>query len=624
MNALPLVPLPRQASWHDQSLRLPEQIWVAVLSRHDQLLPTLRRFQAAARAAGIETRLTASAAGLAGVPHVVVDPQSGAVAQAQGYALTVDPMRITIAAADPPGAAYGLATLAQLLALAQGPEGGREVPCCEIRDWPDFPRRGVMLDISRGKVPTMDNLFRFVDLLADLKINEFQLYTEHTFAYREHREVWQAYSPMTGEEIMAVDQYCRERFIDLVPNQNSFGHMTQWLIHPRYRHMAEAPEGFDLPWGGRRSEPFSLSPAEPSVIPFLAGLYDELLPHFTSRYFNVGCDETFDLGQGRSREAVAERGEHAVYLEQLLKIHRLVTERGRTMQFWGDIIIKYPAAVAQLPKDVIALEWGYEADHPFAEHCAEYGRAGIAFYVCPGTSTWMSLVGRTDNALANMRSAAEHGLRHGAVGFLNTVWGDYGHQDYEPVTYLPLAYGAAVSWAFEANRDADVRPFLNRVVFRDRAGQIAGVLYDLGNTYLAAGPRLHNASVLGRLFHSAATWREWPVLLDCDFDAQEEAVRRAAGGLDRVDLRCDRGHLILQELRNSVRLLLLLCDLGRTLQGVRQGAPPAPGAADRLIQELEAVACEHRELWLQRSRPGGLEEMSMKPFRAWQAELRRL
>ena len=101
-------------------------------------------------------------------------------------------------------------------------------------------------------------------------------------------------------------------------------------------------------------------------------------------------------------------------------------------------------------------------------------------------------------------------------------------------------------------------------------------------------------------------------------------MRRAAAGLDRVDLRCAQGPLILRELRNAVRLLLLLCELGRTLQGVRKGSPPAPGAADRLIQELEAVACAHRELWLQRNRPGGLEEMSMKPFRAWQAELRRL
>ena len=88
-----------------------------------------------------------------------------------------------------------------------------------------------MLDISRNRVPTMQTLLELVDLLASWKINQLQLYTEHTFAYRNHPIVWADASPMTGEEILALDAYCRERFIELVPNQNSYGHMTPWLIH---------------------------------------------------------------------------------------------------------------------------------------------------------------------------------------------------------------------------------------------------------------------------------------------------------------------------------------------------------------------------------------------------------
>ena len=62
---------------------------------------------------------------------------------------------------------------------------GRRLPCLKIRDWPDFARRGVMLDISRGRVPKLETLLELVEHLADFKINEFQLYTEHTFAYRK-------------------------------------------------------------------------------------------------------------------------------------------------------------------------------------------------------------------------------------------------------------------------------------------------------------------------------------------------------------------------------------------------------------------------------------------------------
>ena len=97
------------------------------------------------------------------------------------------------------------------------------------------------------------------------------------------------------------------------------------------------------------------------------------------------------------------------------------------MQFWGDIILEHPQLVPELPRDVFALEWGYEADHPFAEHGALFSKAGIPFYVCPGTSSWNSIAGRTKNALENQLNAARSGLEHGAVGFLNTDWGDNGH-----------------------------------------------------------------------------------------------------------------------------------------------------------------------------------------------------
>lgn len=610
-----LHPVPRQVAWGAGSLALPGELAVAVTTRQQELLPALLRLKESVEARlGITLAITASPAGLDHAVHILINPDSAAIAHPQGYALTVGPTTITLNAATAEGAAYGIATLKQLLAA------GRLVPEATIADWPDFGRRGVMLDLSRGKVPTMESLYRFVDLLADLKCNEFQLYTEHTFAYRNHREVWQNFSPMTGEQILALDCYCKERFIDLVPNQNSFGHMHEWLKHERYHHLAEVLGDFDLPWGGKHEGPFSFCAVEPAVTPFVADLFDELLPHFSSSSFNVGCDETFDLGQGRSKEAVAQYGEHRVYLDQLLRIYELVKARGKTMQFWGDIIVKAPEYIAELPKDIVALEWGYEAGHPFDERCGHFAAAGVPFYVCPGTSTWNSLVGRTTNALGNLQSAAENGLKHGAIGYLNTIWGDRGHQDYEPVTYLPVAYGAGVSWAHAANREVDVRPFLNTLVFGDRAGRIGQVLYDLGDTYRAAGLEPPNGTALGYLFHFALTRPAWAeAVLTMDLDAQEQAIRAAAAGIDALELTCADGPLVIRELKNSVRLLLHLCQCAR----IRKEAGSREQVLD-LSRDLAEIVAEHRELWLCRNRIGGLEEMSLTPFRRMEAEYRRL
>ncbi|WP_455381718.1 beta-N-acetylhexosaminidase, partial [Salinispira pacifica] len=317
------------------------------------------------------------------------------------YSLEVQPSGVTITAPAPQGAFYGMMTLRQIVRQSRADH----VPCLRIRDWPDYPNRGIMLDISRDRVPTMDTIYRLIDLWSELKINQLQLYTEHTFAYARHPKVWQGASPMTAEEIRLIDGYCRDRFIELVPNQNSFGHMERWLKHPEYLHLAEAPDGFNG-WNGLfQREPFSLSPSVPESVPFLAGLYDELLPNFSSTKFNVGCDETIDLGQGRSSRMCREHGTGRVYVDFVNRVYRLVHERGKRMLYWGDVILHYPELITELPKEAIALTWGYEADHPFESDCAAFQTAGVPFYVCAGTSAWNSLGGRWQNARGNLERA---------------------------------------------------------------------------------------------------------------------------------------------------------------------------------------------------------------------------
>ena len=155
-----------------------------------------------------------------------------------------------------------------------------------------------MLDVSRCKVPTMDTLYSLIDLLAQLRINELQLYIEHTFAFEKHDAVWKDSSPFSGREIQLIDQYCKERFIELVPNLNSFGHFERWLRHDQYKHLAECPQGF------KRENPYmvrdhgtTLKPNQESL-DFIDSLYAEYLPHFSSNKFNVGMDEPWELGQG--------------------------------------------------------------------------------------------------------------------------------------------------------------------------------------------------------------------------------------------------------------------------------------------------------------------------------------
>jgi N-acetyl-beta-hexosaminidase len=247
---------------------------------------------------------------------------ANAPGESQGYELRIQSRVIEIFYRDEAGLRHGVATLRQLLR-----EYGRRLPRMIIRDFPDFEKRGVMLDISRGRVPNLNTLLHLVEHLADFKINEFQLYLEHTFAYRNYESIWKRWGPITGEEILVLDARCRQLGIDLVPNQNSFGHLRYWLEDPRLKNLAEVAQPYEGADGTFLRYPSTLAPGDRGTLPFLRELYDELLPCFTSRYFNVGCDETWDLGRGQSKALAARRGKGRVYVDFLKKIHREVSRR---------------------------------------------------------------------------------------------------------------------------------------------------------------------------------------------------------------------------------------------------------------------------------------------------------
>ncbi len=475
-----LLPYPRSLKRSAGHYVLPAQGTLYLepnLPRDTVMLPVAERLVAAAGEAGCKLEL---ATGPAKHPALAISARQSASAprQSEGYTLSVSSQGIAITYRDDGGLRAAAATLRQLIR-----EFGRKLPCLRITDYPDFSRRGVMLDISRGRVPKLETLLELVEQLADFKINEFQLYTEHTFAYRNYEAVWRGWGALTGEEILRLDARCRRLGIDLVPNQNSFGHLRYWLEYPPLTKLGEIDKPYEGAGGTFLRYPTTLAPNHPGTLPLLREWFDELLPHFTSKYFNVGCDETWDLGRGQTKALCEKRGKTQVYLDFLKKIHREVRQRKHKMMFWGDIILHHPELIRELPKDVIALNWGYETNHPFQKEAAHFARSGVPFYVCPGTSTWMTLIGRHDNGFANLRLGAEAGRKHGAMGFLNTDWGDGGHPQPLVVSWAPYLLGAALSWC--AGKDPKsleklLVPVLSRDVFHEPAGHIARAAVALG------------------------------------------------------------------------------------------------------------------------------------------------
>ncbi|MEI8593350.1 family 20 glycosylhydrolase [Photobacterium sp. Hal280] len=524
----------------------------------------------------------------------------------QGFVLRVSASGIEISMADEPGRLYAHQCLAQIIKLCHG-----QVPSLTIGDQPAFAKRGIILDISRDKVPTMATLFQLVDFWSALRINQLQLYTEHTFAYPQHPSVWQDYSPMTAEEIRTLDRYCKARGIELIPNQATFGHMEKWLCHPHYQHLAEQTTGFYDHRGDFRPESFGLNPVSDSVTDFVADLLDTLLPNFTSDTLNLNFDETMDLGAGASQQACEQLGKGQVYLNYLKTVLDLAHARGKSCQIFSDMLFQYPDILPHLPVDLELLNWGYEADHPYDDEHRQLAEFGYPFQVVVSTNTFASVAGRGQAARVHMRRAAESALKYGACGYQISEWGDMGHAQ-QFFTALPgYMFGAAMAWDPQRHQKINASWFIGAHFGEDYV-QAMPLIDRLQDAYLTSGVSTPNCAFYGPFVFDQRSGRH------IRRAGIASAGQIAAAMDDLSGLKADIAGLPASALQAELfwtldcMLLASQIALSYASAGHRDINALPPQDKARILEQLAPVEEAYADLWLQHYRPGGLRQSASR------------
>ncbi|OGV50761.1 MAG: hypothetical protein A2X49_12140 [Lentisphaerae bacterium GWF2_52_8] len=395
---------------------------------------------------------------------------------AEAYELSINKEGVCLRASTAAGFYYGVQTLRQIVRSC-----GRNLPCLEIEDSPDYAARGFYHDATRGKVPSLETLFALVEKMAHYKMNQLQLYVEHTFAFRKHPDVWAGSDPLTAEEILALDEHCRKHHVELVPSLSTFGHMYMMLRSPRKEHLNElSVNGSEKAFSfHERMAHYTLDPSNNGSLELVKEILDEFVPLFRSKYFNICCDETFDLGKGRNKEKAEKIGGGKLYIEFLLKVMSVLRKNGKQPMFWGDIVLHFPELIKELPKDAIALHWDYSAE-PNEERTLKFSKAKVPYYVCPGVSGWNRLFNAIEYGSANISNFAMQGKKLGAIGFLNTDWGDYGHVNLLANSYHGMILGAAWSWRTSPETGKSFDEAFSRLELGDCSGQAAGVLKEIG------------------------------------------------------------------------------------------------------------------------------------------------
>src|SRR5512141_2227600 len=209
--------------------------------------------------------------------------------QDEGYAIVSDARGLVVIAPTAAGLFYGAQTVKQLI---RGSGGSASLERVTIRDWPAMRYRGFHDDLSRGPVPTLEFQKKQMRLLAAYKVNVYSPYFEHTLAYTSNPLSGPPGGTMTPAQVRELVAYAAQYHIDVIPEQEAFGHLHHLLKYEIYSALGETPHGHVL------------APGQPGALPLIRQFFAAIDSLFPSRFIHLGADETFELGRGPTAERV--------------------------------------------------------------------------------------------------------------------------------------------------------------------------------------------------------------------------------------------------------------------------------------------------------------------------------
>jgi hypothetical protein len=382
--------------------------------------------------------------------------------KSEGYRILISSRSAVAAAHSSMGLVWGIQTLRQLLRANMV---GMALPNLEINDWPSLQYRGFQDDITRGPSPHLQLLQTEASTSSYLKMNFFTYYIEHQFEFKKHPVIGPKDGSLTQDELKALVAYAKDRGVEIIGCQQSFGHFAAILQHDEFKNLRETEN--------------ILSPTNEDSYKLLDDMYSEQIPLTDSPFFNVCCDEVYGLGTGPAKSMVEKYGIGDVYADHMRRVHDIVKDKyGRRIMMWGDIITQYPKSLDKIPKDTLMLVWGYDARDSFEQQILPFAKSGYDFFVCPGVWCWLHILPDFDSSAVNIHNFVRDGVKLGAKGMLNTTWDDAGDNFFN-YNWYGVAWGAECAWNGSTTSIEDFKRRIGAVLFgekEDNFGQAISLL----------------------------------------------------------------------------------------------------------------------------------------------------
>lgn len=431
-----------------------------------------------------------------------------------GGRVAVEDSADVLAAYDGKNARVGGADRAMLarafFLLAQNIRAGKTK--FEIRQQRHFESCGVMLDMSRNGVMTVDGVKRFVANMAALGMNYIMLYTEDTYEVKEYPLFGYMRGRYTAKELREIDDYADSLGVEVVPCIQTLAHLKQFLHwYDVFMKMGDTRE--------------ILMAGKPEVYDFIEAAIRTLSGIFRSHRIHIGMDEAHMVGLGRYLDVNGYQNRFEILSKHCEKVCDICRKYNYEPMMWSDMYFRlvaggqYYATEAEFPPellkmipDVGMMYWDYyhtNEDH-YDKMLEQHKKMGKKVLFAGGIQTWYGGLPRyqmtEDTSFAALRSC----LRHNISMAVATMWGDDGAETnaFMALPQLPiysefcyLGEGCTMEDVKAASRcltgvDYDRMADIGHATFNINSTDIlikpllfADVMYDLGSCTVARAPK---------------------------------------------------------------------------------------------------------------------------------------
>lgn len=376
----------------------------------------------------------------------------------EAYTLKVTPAQAVIRASTSRGLYYGVQTLRQLL---RSEKGGTSLPAVEIEDWPAMRLRGFMLDLSHGPFPKFEELKRQLDFLARWKTNQFYLYSETNIELDGYPLLSQ-YGRLSKAQVKELIAYARERFIDVVPCVELYGHLHDLARVETYAALGEMTHGGEI------------NPLDSKAQALIRDWVDQFAALFPSPYFHVGLDETYELGKVPGRQLPPQKAGE-IYLNFFKQVSDMVSAKGKRVMVWSDILLQHPEVIPKLPPGTIAVPWRYAIEASYDKFVTPLAEAKVQTMVGTGVWNYYEAAPDFDHTIENVNGFVASGRKVGSAGILHTEWTDC-IQVLIRMADPGAAYGSIAGWSHELPKRDEIYRKYAQILYPGHAEKVSRML----------------------------------------------------------------------------------------------------------------------------------------------------